>query len=290
MPAHRTILWTFCLLLGFSPQAAAECIPGSQLVNNEKDPTRVAVGRESVRYGSPDLREMRLARRPDYQDTQIYMLAESEEFIFGVAPLVFSSWCYDTEKNSIRFLESPLRAVPLFSEDPVPVPLGSPLWVGYHSGEEKNSDCIQGIYLNYLPGGSNGHTFGRQYFAYDSFQKDVPLILVPRMENQMILYSQMWVYGYDWCYAPKENRIRFLRNPLRLYRTGGLPGWEAAKGTILWAGYTPINETAATSQEMKFPKHLGPDGKLILRLTKPLPSLSRLDGVPTGTPFPGELP
>lgn len=250
------------LILAFASPLAAECVPGTTLVNNEKDPARVAVGRESFPRAR-DLREIQLAGKPDWKDNQVYLVAQSDLFLFGVAPLVQSSWCYDAETNSIRFKETPLKAVPLFSDKPVEVPSDAVLWAGYYSEAERNPDCIQGLYLNYLKGGEDGHTYGQKYFAYDQSQDTVGLDVPARSDRQMYLYDGMWVYGYDWCYAPEERQVKFLRSPARLYTAGGLPGREISKGEIVWAGYVPETEGLAKAGGPPLPPD--PDGKMLLK-------------------------
>jgi hypothetical protein len=240
----RNLGWALPLAIGLlAPSfASATCIPGTKLIDNQKDSSRVAIGRDSVSF-TKTMTEIPLSHRPDYADTQVYtwVIAPRNE-----GPLATADWCYDTETNSVKFTQNPPRLQTVFSNDGqneyIPLPEGSEIWVGYYSHEEYDPSCILGNFLNYLPGDPvGGSTFGQEFFTIDAQASTYVLKNKPMDGHQMYLIgsNNMWVYAYDWCYSPAENSIHFMRNPIRTYDLGGIPGMEVREGFGFWLGYVP---------------------------------------------------
>jgi hypothetical protein len=212
----------------------AECIPGEALVRNEQDRTRVAIGQQLVLH-TEGLKQIHLEKKPDYQDTQMYLFVSAP--ISG--SVVAEDWCYETDNNEVRLLREP-RMIPIFGSESIPLPADSEIWVGYHSSEDFEEECVPGLFLNYLPGDSTGNTFGQESFQFSPEQRELRLSKQPIPGHQMYIYSGMWIYGLDWCYSARDNAIRFESGSPRFYALGGIPGRFVAPDTYLWVGYVPV--------------------------------------------------
>jgi hypothetical protein len=222
--------------LAWGAAARADCVPGAQLVGNQQDPARVAVGQEMREYAG-GIPVIPLAHRPEFQDTQVYLYADDGGW---GGPVVAEDWCLDTAANQVVFSRPP-RMQPIFSGATVAVPPRARIWVGYYSEELRDPQCVPGVFLNYLPGGPGG-TFGQEYFHYREEEAERPLELRPREGHQLYLFSagsSGWLYGMDWCYAPATASIRFTRRPARVYCAGGIPCGEVGEDVIVWIGYVP---------------------------------------------------
>jgi hypothetical protein len=223
-------------LLGISEAAAADCISGEILLE-QGHAAKPAVGKETFRYLPRDTK-FQLLGRPDFADTQIFVMAFHAAYPFGAAAVMPSDWCYDVENNSVRFTADPPHMRGL-GEDLGEIQPTSEIWVGYFSSADYDPQCIRGQYLEGLPSSLEART-------YESFPladaSGFTLAKPARLDRGLMLRTALRgsarnVFPDDWCYEPATGKISFLRMPPRLYELGATPGEEAHDYDVIWVQY-----------------------------------------------------
>jgi hypothetical protein len=231
----------FALLL-HSAIASATCIPGTKVLY-QSHPERPAIGKEKISY-SVGATNFSLKHRPDFQNTQVYVVGRHPDYNLGVASADDLDWCYDTETNSIRFTKAQPKMWSL-GVDQGSIREGTELWIGYYSSEQKNEECLLGQFLEDIPGSNGNPVIGQESFLFQNMPQTHQLKHTPKSSSGVTLRATISanvinIFGEDWCYRKKTNSIEFLHWPPRIYDLGALPGGELESVETVWFAYEPV--------------------------------------------------
>jgi hypothetical protein len=228
--------------------AHGRCIPGAVMID-QRNKAKPAFGMDSqvVYFDTENTfpRSLKLSTRPDFEDSQIYIIANHPSYPLGSAAVIETEWCYETDTQSIVFTRTPphMRS---WGEEIGPALSGSEFWIAYYSSERVDPDCPMGQSLMGLTGDQNGDLIGQDYFEWNHLH-EFQLTQNPMQGHGMILRTTLGgtannIFPTDWCYRRSANKIEFTQYPPRYSDFGGIPGPPIHDYDGIWAAYVPLTE------------------------------------------------